>query len=276
MLDDNSEYTILNNGLRMPWIGFGTFKIPAGEETYQAVRHALDAGYRSIDTATIYGNESSIGQAVKDSGIPREDLFITTKVWNDDVRSKNTMNAIDESLALLNMDYVDLYLVHWPVKRFYVDAWLDMENILQSGKASAIGVSNFMIHHLEEVISAGTIIPVVNQVEFHPQLQIRDLHAFCKDHRIQLEAWAPLMQGSGLDHPVLLDLAEKHNKSAAQIIIRWDIQREVISIPKSTNKEHIYSNIDVFNFYLDETDMKNIATMDKSLRLGDDPDNFNF
>lgn len=270
------EYTVLNNGLKMPWIGFGTFKIPDGDETYQAVRLALDAGYRSFDTAMIYGNESSLGRAIKDSGIPREDLFITTKVWNDDLRSKSTLNAIDVSLDKLQMDYVDLYLVHWPVKGFYVDAWLDMEEIYQDGKASAIGVSNFLIHHLEDILSAGTIIPAVNQVEFHPQLQSPELHAFCKNHAIQLEAWAPLMQGQGLNHPVILELAAKHNKMPAQILIRWDLQKEVVSIPKSTTKEHIHANFDVFDFQLDDADMAQIAAMDQNRRIGADPDKFDF
>lgn len=270
------EHTVLNNDLKMPWIGFGTFKIPEGDETYQAVRHAVDAGYRSFDTAMIYGNETSVGRAIKDCGIPREDLFITTKVWNDDLRKKNTLKAFEDSLERLKMDYVDLYLVHWPVKGCYVDAWLEMEQIDHSGKAYAIGVSNFMIHHLEDVIAAGSIMPAVNQVEYHPQLQLPDLHAFCIKHAIQLEAWAPLMQGQGLDHPVILDVAAKHSKSPAQVLIRWDLQKEVVTIPKSVTKAHIYDNIEVFDFHLDDADMAQIAAMDKNQRIGDDPDNFNF
>lgn len=276
MSHEMPEYTVLFNDIKMPWIGFGTFKIPEGEETYRAVRHAIDAGYRSFDTAMIYGNESSLGLAIKDSRVPREDLFITTKVWNDDLRRKNTLGAIDESLSRLKMDYVDLYLIHWPVKGFYVDAWLALEEIFHSGKASAIGVSNFLIHHLEDIISAGTIIPTVNQVEYHPQLQLPNLYAFCRKHAIQLEAWAPLMQGQGLNHPIILEIATKHNKMPAQIIIRWDLQKEVVSIPKSSKKEHIYANIDVFNFQLDEADMAKIAAMDTNQRIGDDPDNFDF
>jgi methylglyoxal/glyoxal reductase len=242
MTNSISDCTTLNNGVKMPWLGFGVFQIPEGEETYQAVLAALESGYRSIDTAAIYGNEASVGRAVMDSGIAREELFITTKVWNDDLREGTTLEAIDNSLELLQMDYVDLYLVHWPVKGKYVDAWLAMEEILASKKARAVGVSNFMIHHLQDVITAGSIVPAANQIEYHPLLQSADLHRFCIQHGIQLEAWAPLVQGQGMNHPTIKKIADKHSKSPAQVLLRWDLQKEVVTIPKSVHRERIEAN----------------------------------
>jgi methylglyoxal/glyoxal reductase len=276
MTNSISDCTTLNNGVKMPWLGFGVFQIPEGEETYQAVLAALESGYRSIDTAAIYGNEAGVGRAVMDSGIPREELFITTKVWNDDLREGTTLEAIDNSLELLQMDYVDLYLVHWPVKGKYVDAWLAMEEILASKKARAVGVSNFMIHHLQDVITAGSIVPAANQIEYHPLLQSTDLHRFCIQHGIQLEAWAPLVQGQGMNHPTIMKIADKHSKSAAQVLLRWDLQKEIVTIPKSVHRERIVANADIFDFMLDAEDMAAIAAMEQGKRIGPDPDRFNF
>jgi methylglyoxal/glyoxal reductase len=248
MINSISDCVALNNGVEMPWLGFGVFQIPEGEQTYLAVRTALDAGYRSIDTAAIYGNEAGVGRAVRESGIPRQDLFITTKVWNDDLRSGTTLQAIDRSLDLLQMDYVDLYLVHWPVRGKYVDAWLAMEEILARKKVRAIGVSNFLIHHLEDVIAAGSIVPAANQIEYHPLLQSADLHHFCIHNGIQLEAWAPLIQGQGMGHPVVQRIAKKHGKSPAQVLLRWDLQKGVVTIPKSVRHERIEENANIFDF----------------------------
>jgi methylglyoxal/glyoxal reductase len=276
MVNRISDCVELNNGVEMPWLGFGVFQIPEGEQTYQAVRTALDAGYRSIDTAAIYGNEAGVGRAVRQSGITRQELFITTKVWNDNLRSGTTLQAIDRSLDLLQMDYVDLYLVHWPVRGKYVDAWLAMEEILASNKVRAIGVSNFLIHHLEDIITAGSVVPAANQIEYHPLLQSADLHHFCIDNGIQLEAWAPLIQGQGMGHPVVQRIAEKHAKSPAQVLLRWDLQKGVVTIPKSVRRERIEENANIFDFLLDAEDMAEIASLEEGKRIGADPDTFNF
>jgi methylglyoxal/glyoxal reductase len=271
-----TDTTVLNNGIQMPWLGFGVFQIPEGKQTYQSVRTALEVGYRSIDTATIYGNEASVGRAVRDSGIPRDELFITTKVWNDDLRAGTTLMAIDRSLDLLHMDYVDLYLVHWPVRGKYVAAWHAMEKIQSTGKARSIGVSNFMIHHLEDLISAGTTVPAANQIEFHPLLQSTQLHQFCVQKGIQLEAWAPLIQGQGMRHPIIQKIADKHAKSPAQVLLRWDLQMGVVTIPKSVKRERIEANANIFDFSLDDEDMTIIASLEEGKRIGPDPETFNF
>jgi methylglyoxal/glyoxal reductase len=276
MANSISDCTTLSNGVNMPWLGFGVFQIPEGEETYQAVLAALESGYHSIDTAAIYGNEASVGRAVIDSGVAREELFITTKVWNDDLREGTTLAAIDNSLELLQMEYVDLYLIHWPVKGKYVDAWLAMEEILENKKARAVGVSNFMIHHLQDVIAAGSIVPAVNQIEYHPLLQSADLHRFCIENGIQLEAWAPLIQGQGMNHPTIKKIADKHSKSPAQVLLRWDLQKGVVTIPKSVHRERIEANANIFDFMLDAEDMSAIAAMEQGKRIGPDPDRFNF
>ncbi len=276
MLEDIRSCTTLNNGVLMPWLGFGTYKVPEGEEAYQAVRHALDAGYRSIDTASLYENEASVGRAVRDSGIPRNDIFITTKVWNDDQRAGRVLQAFEESLARLEMDTVDLYLVHWPVPGRFIETWGVLEEIYRSGRARAIGVSNHLIHHLQAILKSGSVVPAVNQVEFHPLLQSKDLHTFCRQHGIQLEAWAPLMKGRGLSNPVLEEIAAKHGKTAAQVVIRWELQKEVVTIPKSAKKERIYENRDVFDFSLDEEDMRRIDGLDQEYRYGAHPDRLPF
>jgi methylglyoxal/glyoxal reductase len=276
MVHSITDCVTLNNGVKMPWLGFGVFQIPDGKQTYQAVRTALAVGYRSIDTAKIYGNEAGVGQAVRDSGIPRQDLFITTKVWNDDLRAGTTSKAIERSLDLLQMDYVDLYLIHWPVRGTYIDAWLAMEQILASGKTRAIGVSNFMVHHLEDILAASTVVPAANQIEYHPLLQSASLHQFCIEKGIQLEAWSPLIQGQGMSQPVLKRIAEKHAKSPAQVLLRWDLQKCVVTIPKSTHRDRIEANAHIFDFVLDERDMADIAALEQGKRVGPDPETFQF
>ena len=276
MISSIKDCTMLNNGLKMPWLGFGVFQINDGPEVEQAVKEALEIGYRSFDTAAVYKNERGVGKAIQDSDIPREDIFLTTKVWNGDQRQKRTLAAFEESLERLQTDYVDLYLVHWPVKGCYQETWQAMQEIYQSGRAKAIGVSNFMIHHLEDILADGQIVPAVNQVEFHPYLVQPDLLKFCQSHQIQLEAWAPLVKGEILNEPVAQKLAEKYNKTPAQIALRWDLQHEVVTIPKSTHAKRIAENADIFDFELSETDMKALDALDEGRRIGPDPYNFNF
>ena len=276
MISNIEDCTLLNNGVRMPWLGFGVFKISDGQEVEQAVSYALEAGYRSIDTAAVYENERGVGKAIRESGIPREDIFLTTKVWNDDQRERRTLAAFEESLQRLGTEYVDLYLVHWPVKGCYQETWQVMEEIHQSGRAKAIGVSNFMIHHLEDILSDSQIVPAVNQIEFHPFLVQPELLKFCQEHQIQVEAWSPLMQGKIVNEPSVLRIAEKYQKTPAQIVLRWDLQHEVVTIPKSIHLDRIVENAQIFDFKLSEVDMNALDALDQGKRVGPDPDNFGF
>jgi diketogulonate reductase-like aldo/keto reductase len=276
MINNLKDCVTLNNGLEMPWLGFGVFQMKEGAETEDSVRVALEAGYRSIDTATIYENESSVGEAIKASSIPRENIFLTTKVWNSDQRNQRTLAAFDESLKRLQTDYVDLYLIHWPVKGCYVETWKALEKLHESGLARAIGVSNFQIHHLKDILDICKIVPAINQVEFHPELRQRMLQEYCVEHRIQLEAYAPLGQGKLLSNPSILELAQKYGKTAAQILIRWDLQLEVVTIPKSSTPRRIIENSQVFDFALSAEDMECIETLNKDCRVGADPDHFDF
>lgn len=258
----------------MPWLGFGVFKIEDGQKVEGAVKHALETGYRSIDTASVYGNERGVGKAIRESDLPREDIFLTTKVWNDAQREDRVMQAFDESLDRLNTDYVDLYLVHWPVPGRYQETWKVMEEIYESGRAKAIGVSNFLVHHLEDILSSGQVVPAVNQVEFHPALVQPELLSFCKDHNIQTEAWSPLMKGQIVEVEIVKKLADRYEKTPAQIALRWDLQHEVITIPKSERSERIEENADIFDFELSKEEVKMIDALDRGKRLGPDPDNF--
>ncbi len=276
MINNIRDRAVLNNGLKMPWLGFGVFQIKDDQEVDRAIKYALEIGYRSIDTATIYGNESSVGKAIKESGLPREEIFLTTKVWNVDQRAQRTLAAFEKSLDLLATEYVDLYLVHWPVKGFYKETWKEMEKIYQSGRAKAIGVSNFMVHHLEDILSDHQIVPSVNQVEFHPYLVKPELLKFCQNHEIQVEAWSPLMQGHIATEPTVLKLAAKYQKTPAQIALRWDLQHDVVTIPKSTHAHRISENAQIFDFEISQTDMKVLDALDQGKRFGPDPDNFDF
>ncbi|MFS0865431.1 aldo/keto reductase [Fredinandcohnia sp. 179-A 10B2 NHS] len=269
-----ADITTLHNGVKMPWFGLGVYKAQEGEEVISAVKSAIQSGYRHIDTAALYKNEEGVGQGIREAGIPREELFITTKVWNDDQGYENTLKAFDESLTKLGLEYVDLYLIHWPVKGLYKETWKALESLYESGKVRAIGVSNFLIHHLEDLLSDCKIKPMVNQVEFHPWLTQEDLQAFCKENSIQLEAWSPLARGQLLDHPTIVDIAEKYNKSTAQIILRWDLQHEVITIPKSVKPERIKQNAEVFDFELSTEDMEALDAINENKRTGMDPRSF--
>lgn len=276
MIESINDCTVLNNGLEMPWLGFGVFKVEEGDEVEQAVRAALQSGYRSIDTAALYNNERGVGRAMCASGISREEIFLTTKVWNDDMRAKRTLAAFDESLERLGTDYVDLYLVHWPVAGYYKETWKAMEEIYASGRAKAIGVSNFTIHHLEDVLGDCEIVPAVNQIEFHPLLVQADLLAFCASQDIRVEAWSPLMRGRILQEETITAIAEKYGKTAAQVILRWDLQHGVVTIPKSVHAERIEENADIFDFMLSEADMQALDALDAGERVGPDPDDFDF
>ncbi|WP_368222866.1 aldo/keto reductase [Bacillus velezensis] len=270
----------LHNGVEMPWFGIGVFKVEEGAELVNAVKTALVHGYRSVDTAAIYGNEEGVGkgirQGLQEAGLKREDIFVTSKVWNADLGYEETLKAFDTSLEKLGLDYLDLYLIHWPVEGKYIDAWRALETLYRDGRIKAIGVSNFQIHHLKHLMKETEIKPMINQVEYHPRLTQKELLAFCTEQGIQLEAWSPLMQGQLLDHPVLQEIAEKYGKSAAQVILRWDLQNGVITIPKSTKKHRIEENANVFDFELSADDMKRIDDLNENLRVGPDPDNFDF
>ncbi|MCY0090225.1 MULTISPECIES: aldo/keto reductase [Bacillus amyloliquefaciens group] len=270
----------LHNGVEMPWFGIGVFKVEEGAELVNAVKTALVHGYRSVDTAAIYGNEEGVGEGIRqglqEAGLKREDIFVTSKVWNADLGYEETLKAFDTSLEKLGLDYLDLYLIHWPVEGKYIDAWRALETLYRDGRIKAIGVSNFQIHHLKHLMKETEIKPMINQVEYHPRLTQKELLAFCTEQGIQLEAWSPLMQGKLLDHPVLQEIAEKYGKSAAQVILRWDLQNGVITIPKSTKKHRIEENANVFDFELSADDMKRIDDLNENLRVGPDPDNFDF
>ncbi|OUB15902.1 glyoxal reductase [Bacillus thuringiensis serovar yunnanensis] len=272
--------TVLNNGVEMPWFGLGVFKVEDGPELVEAVKSAIKAGYRSIDTAAIYGNEKAVGEGIragiKEAGISREDLFITSKVWNSDQGYETTLAAYEESLKKLELDYLDLYLVHWPVEGKYKDTWRALETLYKEKRVRAMGVSNFQIHHLQDVMKDAEIKPMINQVEYHPRLTQKELQAFCKEQGIQMEAWSPLMQGQLLDNEKLQEIAEKHGKTTAQVILRWDLQNGVITIPKSTKEHRIIANADIFNFELTKEDMEKIDALNQNHRVGPDPDNFDF
>ncbi|NYE08429.1 diketogulonate reductase-like aldo/keto reductase [Bacillus niacini] len=277
MLNSIQSTTTLHNGVKMPWLGLGVFKVEDGAEVVNSVKTALEVGYRSIDTAAIYGNEEGVGKAIAESTVPREELFITTKVWNSNHGYEAALAAFDVSLEKLGLDYLDLYLIHWPLpsQGKFVETWKALEKLYKDGRVRAIGVSNFKVHHLEEIIASCEIIPMVNQVEYHPRFNQRELHDFCKRHGIQLEAWSPLMQGGLLEEPALVEMAKKYNKSTAQIIIRWDLQTGVVTIPKSVKPHRIAENADVFDFELSQEDMDKINALNQDQRMFADPDDFN-
>ncbi|MDG4859795.1 aldo/keto reductase [Streptomyces sp. T-3] len=266
----------LNNGVEMPQLGFGVWQVP-DDEAAQAIGTALKAGYRSIDTAAIYGNEAGTGRAIADSGIAREDIFVTTKLWNADQGYDATLRAFDTSLAKLGLDHVDLYLIHWPLpsKDSYVDTYKAFEKIYADGRAKAIGVSNFLPEHLERLLGETSVVPVINQIELHPQLQQSALRASHAQHGIATEAWSPLGQGKGLlEVPTIVAIAQKHGRTPAQVVLRWHLQLGNVVIPKSVTPSRIAENIDVFGFELDDEDLTAIAALDEGKRLGPDPATF--
>ncbi|PYZ91615.1 aldo/keto reductase [Salipaludibacillus keqinensis] len=266
--------TTLNNGVTMPWLGLGVYKAEEGDEVVRAVQEALIAGYRSIDTASFYQNEEGVGRAIAQSDVPRDEIFITTKVWNDDQGYNETLAAFEQSRRKLGVDVIDLYLIHWPVTGKFKDTWRAMEKLYEDGKVRAIGVSNFLVHHLENLLENATVVPAVNQVEYHPWLSQPDLYDFCKGKGIQVEAWSPLTRGRKFDDLQLKEIAERHGKTPAQVLIRWDLQNEVVTIPKSVTKERIQANTEVFDFQLSETEMDVLNECNEGLRFGPHPDEF--
>ncbi|TGK07832.1 aldo/keto reductase [Leptospira semungkisensis] len=259
----------LNNGVEMPVFGLGVWKTKSGNECVEAVNWALEAGYRHIDTAKIYGNESDVGRAIRESGIPRDELFITTKLWNGD--QKNPRKAIEESLKSLGLDRVDLYLIHFPVGSTRKQAWKELEKFYKEGLARAIGVSNYMIPHLQELFEYAEITPTVNQVEYHPFLNQNELLNTCKKNNIVLEAYSPLAHGQRVSDAKLLDIAKKYGKTPAQILIRWAIDKGMVVIPKSVRKERILENSQVFDFKLSQEDLNEIETWNENFRTCWDP-----
>lgn len=275
MLDINSTVE-LNNGVKMPLLGLGVFRTPSGEDTRRAVREALACGYRMIDTARIYCNEKGVGRGLKDCGLTRSEYFVTTKLWRDDFADPR--RGLEESLQRLQLDFVDLYLLHWPFTG-WEKAWLTLEKLQQEGLCRAIGVSNFMIHHLQRLPQIGAqIVPQVNQTECHPENSEPDLLAWCREHGIVLEAYSPLGGQSGgllVNHPVLTAIAQAHQVSAAQVMLRWQLQRQVVVIPKSSRPERIASNAQLYHFALTAEEMQRIDALNQDKRRTCDPDKIN-
>lgn len=258
----NEKFKVLSNGAKMPSIGFGTYKSGSGDETARIVKCALDTGYRQIDTASFYGNEVGVGKGIKDSGVNRKEIFLVTKLWNNDHGYEKTIKAFNESLEKLQVEYIDLYLIHWPNK-LNSETWRAFEYLYEIGKVKAIGVCNFKVGHLEELRKSAKIMPMVNQIEVHPLSSKNDMLNYCNKNNIQLVAWSPIMRGKIFSNEVMMNLSEKYKKTIAQIALRWHIQRGIIPIPKSSNEERIKENLDIFDFELAKEDMKVIDSLNE-------------
>jgi 2,5-diketo-D-gluconate reductase A len=267
----------LNNGVEMPQLGFGVFLVPA-DEVVEPVRAALDAGYRLIDTAKLYGNEEGVGRAIRESGLPRDDVFVTTKVWNSDHGYDTTLRAFDESRKLLGLDVVDLYLIHWPTpkRNLFVETWKALETLYADGRVRAIGVSNFNVPHLQRLLDETTVVPAVNQIELHPGFPQEELRAFHAQHGVVTESWSPLGRGHGLlDNPAVTSIAATHDRTPAQVVLRWHLQLGCAVIPKSTHAERIAENFDVFDLELTDAEMATLSAIAEPGRVGPDPAEFN-
>ena len=265
----------LNNGLQMPSLGLGVWQSDNGQETINAMHWAFDAGYRHIDTARIYNNEEAVGKALATASVPRDQVWLTTKIWNDDIRQVRATAALEESLERLQTDYVDLLLLHWPVDGS-TQAWQELEKALSAGKVRSIGLSNFMADDLENILQAGDVVPAVNQIEYHPYLVQSEAISACDEHDIIITAWSPLMQGKFLQEPTFAEIGEDYGKTAAQVVLRWCLQNDVIAIPKSVHKSRIIENGELFDFALKEEDMQRIDRLERGQRFGPDPHDFEF
>ncbi|CAM3514044.1 MULTISPECIES: aldo/keto reductase [Saccharibacillus] len=266
----------LNNGVEMPWFGLGVWQVEDGDEAKNSVKAAIKAGYVGIDTAAAYKNEKSVGEAIRESGANRDDLFITSKVWNGDQGYDETLAAFDATMEKLGLDVLDLYLIHWPVKGKYKDTWRAMEKLYKDGRIRSIGVSNFQPHHLDDLLADAEVVPAVNQVEFHPLLIQNELLNYCAQKGIQVEAWSPLARGLLFDNEVVKGLGDKYGKSPAQILLRWVLDKGVVVLTRSVKESRIVENADLFDFTLTPEDVTALEALNKNERTGPDPDNFNF
>ncbi|OOM15782.1 aldo/keto reductase [Clostridium saccharobutylicum] len=270
-MNDIKDYVILNNDVKMPLLGFGTYNADDSNKLNNAIKKGIEIGYRHIDTASFYGNEEVIGSAIKESEISRKEIFLVDKVWNSEHGYEKTLKSFQESIKKLKTDYLDLYLIHWP-QSLNKETWKALEKLYKEGYIRAIGVSNFTINHLQQLMENAEIIPAVNQIEFHPRLVQNDLMEFCEKYNIQMEAWSPLMRGLVFQIPFLKKLSRKYDKTISQIVLRWDLQMGVTTIPKSTTLSRIKENMDIFNFKISEEDMKNIEKLNDGFRMGMNPD----
>jgi len=284
-VDDEEEFGMttsltakvkLNNGVEMPWFGLGVWQVEDGDEAKNSVKAAIKAGYIGIDTAAAYKNEKSVGEAIRESGANRDDLFITSKVWNGDQGYDETLAAFDATMEKLGLDVLDLYLIHWPVKGKYKDTWRAMEKLYKDGRIRSIGVSNFQPHHLDDLLADAEVVPAVNQVEFHPLLTQNELLNYCTQKGIQVEAWSPLARGLLFDNEVVTGLGDKYGKSPAQILLRWVLDKGVVVLTRSVKESRIVENADLFDFTLTPEDVTALEALNKNERTGPDPDNFNF
>lgn len=261
----------LNNGINIPMFGLGTYLNDNGRQAIDSILYALEIGYRHIDTAAMYENEKEVGKAVRESGIPREEIFVTTKLWNSDHGYDNTIKAFQRSLERLGLDYVDLYLIHWPVENLRLESWRALERLYSDGLCKAIGVSNYMERHVDEILNNFSIVPAVNQVEFSPFLYLKELQNYCESKGIALESYSPLTKGYRLNEPRLIEIARRYDKSTSQILIRWCLQKGMIVIPKSSRNEHIKENADIFDFEISEADMLALDNLNENYRSTWDP-----
>lgn len=268
--------TSLANGVEMPRFGFGVYKLTNHAETLHAVETALQVGYRAIDTASFYQNEKAVGEAIRSSTIPREEVFITTKVWNSDQGYDETLRAFEVSLRKLDVQYIDLYLTHWPVKEKFQDTYRAIERLYDEKLIRATGVSNHHQHHLEKIFASANVAPMVNQVECHPYLSQKELHAFCASHHMAFTAWSPLCRGKALLDPTIIEIGKQYEKTPSQVILRWHLQNDVLVIPKSANPERIVENAQIFDFKLSDEDMQKMDALNRNERISQNPDNFHF